>query len=990
MKTGQVFVSHTSDMAQFPAGRSYVQAALDAVGRAGMAAVDMRYFAAREGEPAEYCARRVRGCEAYVAVIGFRYGTTVPGQAVSYTEMEFAEATAAGLPRLVFLLDPAADVPAGLADADRDAVQGFRQRLAGAGLIVRDFASTAALELEVFHALTEVARAAGTGPGVRYSLPPDTAAFTGREEELGQITAAVDAAGAGGVVAIHAIGGMPGIGKTALAVHAAHRLRHHFPDRQLFIDLHGHTPGQDPLTPAAALAGLLAATGVDARDLPSDLEVLAGLWRDKMAGQRALLVLDNAASSGQVSPLLPGSADCLVLITSRRHLGDLPSAAVPLLLPTLTPGTAQAMFLRLAPRAAAAPAGMVAELAGLAGYLPLAVSLLARVYARHPSWTLADLAAETRASMLTLTAEKDSVAAAFELSYRYLPVSQQRFLRRLGLHPGTTVDAFAVAALAGTSVRKAAGQLEALHGEGLLTEVGYRRYGMHDLIRRYARERAAADRSASRSGALTRLLDYYQHTATIAQGRLARQIRGTPSAAPVPPHEVPALEDAGQALAWARAERDSLLACLDHATREGQHARVIALTAALAELLRRDGPWAEAITRHATALQSARCLDDLPGQAGALSNLGMVRRLTGDFRGAAVDHERALAIYRDLGDRLGQANARSDLGIVRYVRGDHQGAAVDHERALAIYRDLGDRLGQANALSNLGTVRSLTGDYRAAAVDHERALAIYRDLGDRLGQAHALSELSIVRRVRGDFAGAAGDLEQVLAIHLDLGDRRGQANALTDLGTVRRETGDYRGATENLEPALAIYRDLGDRLGQANALKELGTVRRETGDYRGATENLEPALAIYRDIGDRLGQANVLKELGIVRRETGDLRGAAGNLGQALAIYRDIGDRGGEAGALNETGTLHRIGGELADAQACHQQALELARAIGSAWDEAHALGGLGRCAATAGHPGQAKTLLRQAHVIFHRIGAAEAPAVIAEVNALTSPQPGQ
>ena len=258
------------------------------------------------------------------------------------------------------------------------------------------------------HQLAHVGRSlAASSPGMRYSLPPDTAAFTGREEDLERITAAVtETAGAGGVVAIHAIDGMPGVGKTTLAVHAAHLLRRRFPDRQLFIDLHAHTPGHEPLAPEAVLAGLLTATGVDARHLPDDLQGRISLWRDRMAGQRAVLVLDNAAGSGQIAPLLPGGGSCLVLITSRRHLGDLPGVTIPVLLQVLSLEDAWEMFVRLAPRAAdGSPAAV--ELVRLAGFLPLAISLLARVYNRHESWTLADLIAETRTSMLTLTAEKE-------------------------------------------------------------------------------------------------------------------------------------------------------------------------------------------------------------------------------------------------------------------------------------------------------------------------------------------------------------------------------------------------------------------------------------------------------------------------------------------------------------------------------------------------------------------------------------------------------
>ncbi|HEV3290704.1 MAG TPA: tetratricopeptide repeat protein [Streptosporangiaceae bacterium] len=787
--------------------------------------------------------------------------------------------------------------------------------------------------------------------GMVCTLPPDTAAFTGRKAELDRITAGVTrAAAAGGVVAICPIGGMPGVGKTALAVHAAHLLADRFPDRQLFVSLHAHTPGQDPVTPETALVGLLAAVGVDARYLPDDLEGRAALWRDRMAGQKALLVLDNAASSAQVIPLLPGSAGCLVLVTSRRYLGDLPGAAAPVQLPVLPALEAREMFVRLAPRAAADPDQAVAELAGLAGFLPLAISLLARVYARHPSWTLADLAAETRAGMLTLSAEHDSVAAAFELSYRYLAPDQQQFLRRLGVHPGTSTDAYAAAALAGISLREAAGHLDALHGEGLLTETGHRRYGMHDLIRSYARDLAATDQASSRQQAQDRLLDYYQHTAALADKLLARQARTRPAPAPQAiPAAVPDLTGRTQALAWARAERATLLACLDQATAAGQHARVIALTAATASLLRLDGPWTSAITRHAAAIQAARHLGDRLTQANTLNDLGDVRLLTGDHRGAAEAQEEALDIYRDISHRGGQANALTDLGSVRRVTGDYSGAAEALEKALDISRDIGNRLGQASSLTYLGDVRQLTGDYSGAAEAQEEALDIYRDISHQ----------------------------------------GGQANALTSLGIVRQVTGDYRGAAEALEEALDISRDISHRLGQANALNSLGNVRQVTGDYRGAAKAQEEALDIYRDIGGRGGQANALISLGIVRRVTGDYRGAAKALEEALDISRDISYRHGEAEILNETAALYRVHGDPTRAAEYHRQALTLSREIASPRDEACALAGLGRCALALGGTSDAAENLRQARDLFQRIGAAEAAGVAAELDTLAGPRQG-
>src|SRR5216683_320674 len=646
---------------------------------------------------------------------------------------------------------------------------------------------------------------------VRCSLPPDTAAFTGRDEELHRITAVADAAGAGGVVAVCAIDGMPGVGKTALAVHVAHLLRHRFPDRQLFIDLHSHTPGQDPVSPGAALAGLLTAVGVDARNLPRDTPGRAGLWRDRMAGQQALLVLDNAASSGQVTPLLPGNEGCLVLVTSRRHLGDLPGAAAAVLLEALPPGNAQEMFLRLAPRAATATAAAAAELVRLAGYLPLAISLLARVYARHRSWTLADLTGETKASLLTLTAEKNSIAAAFEVSYRYLAPSQQRFFRCLGLHPGTTIEAYAAAALAGTGLQEAAGHLDALHGEGLLTEAGYRRYGLHDLIRRYARDRATADAAHGHGQELERLLDYYQHTGTLAEIRLARQTRtsSAPAALVAPAAAVPSLPDSTRALAWARAEHANLLACLDHVTGTGQHARVIALTAAMATVLRRDSPWADAITRHATAVQAARRLGDRLGEATALNDLGDVRLLTDDYPRAAEALEAALGIFGDLGDQLGQASALTGLGAVRRLTGDYPGAAEALEAALGISRDLGDQLGQASALTGLGAVRQLTGDHPGAAEALEAALGIYRSTGYRHGEAEVLNEVGALNRIRGDLdqAGAshrqARDLAREIAISVE------EARALAGLGRCAQAAGHTADAEASLRQAQEIFQRIG-------------------------------------------------------------------------------------------------------------------------------------------------------------------------------------
>jgi tetratricopeptide (TPR) repeat protein/transcriptional regulator with XRE-family HTH domain len=784
----------------------------------------------------------------------------------------------------------------------------------------------------------------GTAAASR-TLPRDVASFTGRQREIAELVEA--AANARSVVSIHSIGGMAGIGKTAFAVHAAHRLADKFPGGQIFMPLHGHTPGHQPSEPDDALASLLATIGVPAAQIPASLESRTALWRDRAAGQNFLLILDDALSTEQVRPLIPGSGATLVLITSRRHLSAL-DEATPISLDTLPPGEAAVLLTRLSGRAALNPDDRaVGELVRLCGFLPLAIGMVARQLRHHPAWTPAGRAAALAAAadrLEALSTENLSVTAAFDLSYADLTAVQQRLFRRLGLHPGAEIDSYAAAALDGVDVAAAGRGLEDLYDHHLLTEPTSGRYQLHDLIREHARALAARlDHGSDCEEATQRLLDYYEHATGRASALVSLQVRPAAAGGGVAPPATPALLDREQALAWERAERSNLVACLDHATQSGQHSRVVSLTAGLSALLQRDGPWADAITRHISAIAAARAVGDRLGEAGVLNDLGILRRLTDENGAAARAHEEALGIYRDLGERLGEANALNLLGNDLWLIDDYAAAAQAHEEALAIYRQLGNQLGQANALNRLGDVRQHTGDYRAAGQALQQALGICRDFGDRLGQA----------------------------------------NGLNAFGAVLKLTGDYPAAAQAHEQALGLYRDLGHGLGEANALVALGDVLRLTGDYPAATQAHEDALAIYRQTGSRLGEANALTSVGAVFRLTGDYPAATQAQEDALSIYRQIGTRAGEAEALNEIGTLHRASGELALAEECHHKALALAQAIGRYLLEARALAGLGRCALAAGRAAEGEVGLRRALAIFRHIGAAEAADVTDEIEAL-------
>jgi tetratricopeptide (TPR) repeat protein len=650
------------------------------------------------------------------------------------------------------------------------------------------------------------------------SLPRDVTSFTGRGRELEQLTKS--ALPPGGVVSIHAIGGMAGVGKTAFAVHAAHQLADRFPGGQIFLPLHGHTPGRAPVEPADALASLLLTSGVPAARIPPSLEARASLWRDQVANRPLLLILDDAAGSAQVRALLPGGGGSLVLITSRRHLSALDDATS-VSLDTLPPEDAAALLVRLAGRPGLSPGDPgVREIAELCGYLPLAIGLVARQLRHHPAWSAAGRASELAAErdrLALMEAENLSVTAAFDLSYADLTPDQQRLFRRIGLHPGPDVDGYAAAALDGISLSTARRSLEALYDQYLLSEPAQGRYRPHDLIREHARALASRiDPEEDRDSAISRLFDYYQHAAVTADGRIAGRSRPGQAGNGARPAEVPALTDQEQALAWARAERASLLACLDYAAGTGQPARVAALTAGISELLLRDGPWADAIARHTIAVQATQQSSDRLGRANALSDLGHALRMTGDRQAAVQALQQALGLYHDLGDRLGQANALNYLGDVWRSVGDYPAAAQALQEALDIYRDLGDRHSQASPLTYLGDVRRLTSDYPAAAQALQEALDICRDLGDRRGHAYALVYLGDVRRTTGDYPAAARAFNQALSIFRALGDRHSQANALNFLGEVQRLTGDYPAAARAQEQALGLYREVGDPH-QANA-----------------------------------------------------------------------------------------------------------------------------------------------------------------------------
>ena len=739
------------------------------------------------------------------------------------------------------------------------------------------------------------AGALGIQPAVALrTLPRDTAAFTGRTHELDQLIAAVCRPAAdGGAFGIHAVDGMAGIGKTTFAVHAAHRLSARFPHGQIFLRLHAHTAGQRLVDPGEALAALLLTIGIEPQQIPPGIEARSAAWRSHLAGKKMLLVLDDAASSDQVRPLIPGTADCVVLITSRRRLTALEEAA-PISLDTLQPGEAADLFIRLAARPGLQPGHQaVAEITRLCGYLPLAVRIVAAGLRHHPAWTVTDLADElgnARDRLEAMQAEDVSVAAAFDLSYQDLSPGQQRLFRRLGLHPGTEIDAYAAVALDDTSLPSTRRRLGELYDQNLIGEPARGRYRLHDLLREHARALAADDDAEDKQAAVGRLLDYYLHAAVTAGLHTAwySSVDGSLPAGHRPPR-APQLRTQQEAVDWLSAERANLHACVGYAAAHGRFAHAVRIPLAMSGYLHTQGHWNEAVTVGQTALAAARTSGDRRGQVRVLTQLGIARELTGDYPAATDSLTQALQQSRGLGDSQGHACALTELATVQWLTGKYPAAAASVTQALQLFADLADQRGQAWALNQLGTVQRRTGDYPAAAASLTQALQLSRDLDDRRSQAWVLDELGVIQQLTGDYRAAAASLTQALQLSRDLGDQQCQACALNHLGVVQLLTGDYPAAAASLTQALQLYRSLGDPAGHAEASINLGELLSLSSAHPEARGYFARARNIAHSISAPVLEARALEGIGQSHIRKGTRGQGKMLLQQALAIYRRIG-----------------------------------------------------------------------------------------------------
>jgi DNA-binding SARP family transcriptional activator/tetratricopeptide (TPR) repeat protein len=625
----------------------------------------------------------------------------------------------------------------------------------------------------------------------RCALPYDVPDFTGRAADLDRLLALA----ADDALAIAAIDGMAGVGKTTLAVHAAHRLAGRYPDGQLYVDLHGHAPGRLPLDPAAALEMLLRMLDVPAEQIPDGLERRAARWRVATAGRRVLVVLDNAADAGQVRPLLPGSAGCCALVTSRRRLGVL-DGATGLSLDVLPPTEALDLFGTVAgPGRVLAEPAAAAEVVRLCGHLPLAIRIAATRLTHRSRWTVLALATrlrDERGRLAELAVGDRCVEAAFALSYRQLDGQRQRLFRLLGGQPCADLAVPAAAALAGLPERATEDALEELVDAHLLQQQAPGRYRFHDLLREYA-----AGLSTPDGDAVGRLLDHYLGTATAAADRLEPELRRFE---PVVAHR-PAFADQAAALAWLEAERGNLMALVRHAAGAGRATHAWQLACVLRPFFERRGYYDDWRGSHEAGLRAARAAGDRRGATLALFNLGALGIWTGAHAGAEESFRQVLAGEPD--PRL-EAAALCNLGMMAHLAGRNEEAVTYLHRGLAANRVHGDRRAEANLLNNLGLATGRLGRAAEGLRWHRRAMAVARGIGNPQLECAVFLGLGETSHLAGAHADALEHHRSALAHARNLDTPFYEAMAHDGIAHALHATGD-RAAGGHWRRALAVF-----------------------------------------------------------------------------------------------------------------------------------------------------------------------------------------
>jgi len=708
-----------------------------------------------------------------------------------------------------------------------------------------------------------------------FQLPPDIQDFTGRECDLVRVIESLEGGTAGRTaVALLAISGKPGVGKTTLAVHAAHRLRHSFPDGQLYVNLRGAEA--QALDPREVLAGFLRELGIARAAVPESLDDRARLFRSRLDDRRALVVLDNAADEGQVRPLLPGGAGCAVLVTSRSILAGL-AGATQIDLGELAPGQATDLLAGIVgDTRVELESGSAAEIARLCGYLPLAVRIAGSRLATRRHWSLASFASrlgDERGRLSELTVGDLEVRASLALSYQGLNEAEQRMFRLLGLLDAPDFPTWVAAALLGGDLPTAEALVERLVDMRLLEATGpggthQSRHRFHDLLRVFARERLREEEpEPDRRTALELALRAYVAVAEEAYTLVdpaavhdpgARALRSWPA-------EDRGLMDAllRDPVRWFALERPSLIVAVEQSCQEGLRELACRLAIALYGSFSVGAHWHAWQRVYHLALDAARQLGDRRAEAEVLLRLGDVYKNSGRVDGPGGTPE----------------PDREDVMAAGWL-----------EQSRAAFHRLGDHRREAAALRRLGGVYRDLGSMDIAQSCYEQGLALVRGQPDSdLMRAYLLRGFGALHRMTGHYDEAVTCFDETLSVVRRLGDRRGELGALRGLGETYLRQRRWEEAVVCFGRHLVVDRQLADRHAEAHALRGLGEARLGQRHYREAIACFEQCLPRFREIGHRSSEAETLESLGSALFALGRLSAARASWSQSAAIFEELG-----------------------------------------------------------------------------------------------------
>jgi DNA-binding SARP family transcriptional activator/tetratricopeptide (TPR) repeat protein len=656
-----------------------------------------------------------------------------------------------------------------------------------------------------------------SSPVTPRELPASAWPFVGRGLELTALTALLESGdgAAPGSVTIAAICGTAGVGKTALAVHWAHRHAGRFPDGQLYVDLRGFGSGR--VLPAAdALAGFLRALGGSDRDLPESIAERARRYRTLLAGRRMLIVLDNARDETQVRPLLPADPGCMVLVTSRCQLAGLAArdGAHLISLDLLAEEEARELLTARLGTALAAEPQVVTDLIALCGRLPLALGLAAARAAGRPAFALAQLRSQLtdvrdRLDSLDAGDGEADLRTAFSWSLRRLSERAVLVFRLLGLHPGTDIGIAAARSLAYLDEHACRAALAELARVHLLTERAPGRFASHELLRAYAAELAGRMPAAQRQAATGRMLDHYLQTAALAAssmervcpiGQVSRVSAGAVRAQ---------IGGRDEALAWFEAERAALSGVIRQAARAGYPDHAWQLPMALREFYVRRGYWGDLLPAQEIALAAARQAGNTEREAEAHRCLGASMSRLGRLDEARTQLGQALRLAQDLDDAESQGQSHFQLALVCGGENDYRRAIAHCGLASRLARACRHAEDEAYALNATGLFHARLGDLGLARAHSERALRLHRRAGGAIGESLALQLLGCLEFADGRYRRATGLLRQAHDLCRETGDRYFSADMLDDLGSAYHADGKLDEAKEAWRQALTTFNDLG-------------------------------------------------------------------------------------------------------------------------------------------------------------------------------------